>query len=155
MSSRKVSGAASENLQKKVTHVTFLFLCWCVVLVRCAVFGVCQNMFSREVSDAASEFMQLLFGWASFAVLFTHVHINVSMSLSAKEPLIIGLFCGKWRIKIRRLLCCASFVVGWLRLVGSWKLWVSFAKEPYKKDYILQKRPTILRSLLNRSHPVC
>ena len=32
---------------------------------------------------------------------------------------------------------------GWLRLVGSIKLYVSFAKEPYKRDDILQKRPTI------------
>jgi len=38
--------------------------------------------------------------------------------------------------------------VGWLRLVGSLKLQVSFAKEPCKRDYILQKRPVILRSLL-------
>ena len=38
--------------------------------------------------------------------------------------------------------------MGWLRLEGSLKLYVSFAKEPYKRDYILQKRPTILRSLL-------
>ena len=38
--------------------------------------------------------------------------------------------------------------MGWLRLVGSLKLYVSFAKEPYKGDYILQKRPIILRSLL-------
>jgi len=30
-----------------------------------------------------------------------------------------------------------------LRLVGSIKLQVSFAKEPYKRDYILQKRPII------------
>ena len=37
---------------------------------------------------------------------------------------------------------------GWLRLVGSLKLYVSFAKEPYKRDYILHKRPVILRSLL-------
>ena len=36
----------------------------------------------------------------------------------------------------------------WLRLVGSWKLKVSFAKKPYKRDYILQKRPIIWRSLL-------
>ena len=36
----------------------------------------------------------------------------------------------------------------WLRLVGSLKLWVSFAKEACKRDYILQKRPRILRSLL-------
>ena len=38
--------------------------------------------------------------------------------------------------------------VGWLRLVGSLKC-VSFAKEPYKRDYILQKKPIILRSLLS------
>ena len=38
--------------------------------------------------------------------------------------------------------------MGWLRLVGSIKLYVSFAKEPYKRDDILQKRLIILRSLL-------
>jgi len=45
----------------------------------------------------------------------------------------------------------SSFIIhdmGWLRLVGSLKLQVSFAKEPYKRDDILQKRPIILRSLL-------
>ena len=31
--------------------------------------------------------------------------------------------------------------MGWLRLVGSLKSSVSFAKEPYKRDCILQKRP--------------
>ena len=34
--------------------------------------------------------------------------------------------------------------MGWLRLVGSSKLQLSFAKEPYKRDYILQKRLIIL-----------
>jgi len=29
--------------------------------------------------------------------------------------------------------------MGWLWSVGSIKLWVSFAKEPYKKEYILPK----------------
>jgi len=38
--------------------------------------------------------------------------------------------------------------MGWLRFVGSLKLKVSFAKEPYRRDDILQKRPIILRSLL-------
>ena len=37
--------------------------------------------------------------------------------------------------------------MGWLRLVGSLKLKVSFAKEPFQRDYILQKRPMIWRSL--------
>jgi len=35
-------------------------------------------------------------------------------------------------------------LVGWLWLVGSIKIWVSFAEEPYKTDDILQKRPIIL-----------
>jgi len=38
-------------------------------------------------------------------------------------------------------------VMGWLRFVGSLKFEVSTVKEPYKRDYILQKRPVILRSL--------
>ena len=46
------------------------------------------------------------------------------------------------------LITQVSDTMGWLRLVGSLKLQVSFAKEPYKRDDILQKRPIILRSLL-------
>jgi len=38
--------------------------------------------------------------------------------------------------------------MGWLRLVGCLKLWVCFAKEPYKREYTLQKKLIILRSLL-------
>jgi len=38
--------------------------------------------------------------------------------------------------------------MGWLRLVGSLKLKGFFAKEPYKRDDILQKSPENLRSLL-------
>ena len=42
----------------------------------------------------------------------------------------------------------APSVMGWLQLVGSSKLQVSFAKECYKRDKILQKRPIILSRLL-------
>jgi len=49
------------------------------------------------------------------------------------------------RVNILHINIC---VMGWLRLVGSLKSYVSFAKEPYKRDDILQKRPIILRSLL-------
>jgi len=41
-----------------------------------------------------------------------------------------------------------DMTLGRLRWVGSLKSHVSFAKEPYKKDYVLQKRPVIWRSLL-------
>jgi len=43
---------------------------------------------------------------------------------------------------------CVVGAMGWLQLVGSLKLQVSFSKEPYKRDAILQKRPIILRSLI-------
>jgi len=43
---------------------------------------------------------------------------------------------------------CVFSAMGWIWLVGSLKLQVFFAKEPCKTDYILQKRPMILRSLL-------
>ena len=36
-----------------------------------------------------------------------------------------------------------KMAIGWLMLVGSINLQVSFAKEPYERDYILQKRPVI------------
>jgi len=51
------------------------------------------------------------------------------------------------------------YAMGWLRIVGSLKLQVSFAeysllqKSPMKRDYILQKRPIILRSLLTVATP--
>jgi len=38
--------------------------------------------------------------------------------------------------------------MGWLPLIGSLKLQVSFAKEPYKRGDILQKRPILFRSLI-------
>ena len=43
--------------------------------------------------------------------------------------------------------------MGWLGLVGSIKLQVSFAKEPHKTDCILQKRPVVLKSLLIAATP--
>jgi len=43
--------------------------------------------------------------------------------------------------------------MGWLWLVGSIKLYVSFAKEPYKRDNILQKRHVILSIPLTEATP--
>jgi len=41
----------------------------------------------------------------------------------------------------------------WLQLVGSIKLQVSFAKETYRRDAILQKKPIILSILLTVATP--
>ena len=48
---------------------------------------------------------------------------------------------------------CVRGTDAMVRLVCSLKLQVPFAKEPYKTDYILQKRPIILRSLLIEATP--
>ena len=38
--------------------------------------------------------------------------------------------------------------IRWLRFVNSLKTFVSFAKELYQRDYILEKRPIFVRDLL-------
>jgi len=43
--------------------------------------------------------------------------------------------------------------MGWLWLIGSIKLEVSFAKDPYKRDDILQKRPIVELMLLTVATP--
>ena len=43
--------------------------------------------------------------------------------------------------------------MGWLRLVGSLKLQVSFAENSLFYRALLQKRPIILRSLLTKAAP--
>ena len=49
---------------------------------------------------------------------------------------------------------CKLLDMGWLRLAGSLKLQVSFAKEPYKRDYILQKKTSNFKKPTNRSHRI-
>ena len=44
--------------------------------------------------------------------------------------------------------------MGWLWSVGSIKFYVSCAKEPYKRDDILQKRPIILSILPTVATPL-
>ena len=45
--------------------------------------------------------------------------------------------------------------MGWLQFVGTIKLEVSFAKEPYKRDDILPKRPKHLSILMTVSPHTC
>ena len=54
-----------------------------------------------------------------------------------------------------RIKSCHAFMgdMGWLWLVGSMRLLVSFAQEPCKRDAILQKRPVILSILLTVATP--
>jgi len=50
----------------------------------------------------------------------------------------------------KRIIPC---IIVWLQLVGSIKLQVSCAKEPYKRDIFLQKRPLISSILLTVATP--
>ena len=65
-------------------------------------------------------------------------HGEISAELSAPRPVSMETWCGAENsadISVRAM--------GWLQLVDSLKLQVSFAKEPYKRDYILHKKPII------------
>ena len=73
--------------------------------------------------------------------------------------LILFLFSLKCKLSLPLLISSIIYIytpfttMGWLWLVGSMKLLVSFAKEPYKRDNILQKRPIILSILLTIATP--
>jgi len=60
---------------------------------------------------------------------------------------------GMSHVWMRHVTNIKESIMRWLRLVGSRKTYVSFAKEPYDRDDILQKRPIILRSLLLEATP--
>jgi len=61
----------------------------------------------------------------------------------------------EWCVSHTRLTHNQLTHMGWLRLVGSLKTYVSFAEEPYKRDHILPQRPIILGSLLIVATPYC
>jgi len=90
----------------------------------------------------------------------------LEISLFAKEPYRERLYSAKETynfeeptnrshpISILRNVTIHIYIhMGWLWLVGSIKLLVSFAKEPYKRDNILRKRPIILSILLTVATP--
>jgi len=89
------------------------------------------------------------------------VSMSVQMCISAYAYVWVERMCvcacALVRVRARVCVCeLAGVSIGWLRFVGSLKLQVSFAKEPYKRDSILQKRRIILRSLLIVATPwVC
>jgi len=77
----------------------------------------------------------------------SHTHsLSRTLSLTHSLPFLWGVLNLTYRI------CCVLSVV-WLWLVRSIKLYVSFAKEPYKRDNILQKRQIIQSILLTVATP--
>ena len=59
-----------------------------------------------------------------------------------------AVYAGLFLAEMKSFFGKCDELMWWLMLVGSIKLQVSFAKEPHKRDAILQKRPVILSILL-------
>jgi len=89
--------------------------------------------------------------------MFQHIYIRESGVSAPIESVgaskMFGCMC------IACMYCIYVYILymcemGWLRLVGSLKLQVSFAKEPYDRDDILQKETYNSKEPTNRSHPI-
>jgi len=106
----------------------------------------------------ALVFLQSLTSY--FCIHFTHLHILVLcmlvdrcvVRLVVSWLLRILLEKNSWALVFPQSLT-SYFYMGWLRLVGFSKSLVSFAKEPNKKDNILQKSYN-LKEPTNCSHPI-
>ena len=101
--------------------------------------------FSLHNCDSRCKY--LLLSYSFFHLILPRNRIILSLdfrdiSLTLKLYILRTIFTNIISIRI------FETTMGWLRLVGALKVQVSFAKEPYKRDDILQKRPIILRRLL-------
>ena len=85
-------------------------------------------------------------------LISSHLHMGSLRLENYRSLLLLKLQVSFAKETCKRESCCErvsrDLTMGSLRWVGSSKSQVSFPKEPYKRDYILQKRPIILRILL-------
>jgi len=88
-----------------------------------------------------------------YLYIYVHVHLYIYVFICIRVHAYIHINIERPREKERERARARAIgrdsIIGWLWLVGSIRLYVSFAKEPYKRDYILQKRPVILSILLS------
>ena len=112
-------------------------VCWSVAEQKISIIQANLRDTQRLIEQANQlGLIQRLVDDLSLSAHRSHVtHMNQSTSHTNETCHILGCIT-------------ACITMGWLRLVGSSKKQVSFAKEPYTRDAILQKRPIILRSLL-------
>jgi len=131
-------------------------VCVCGWVLVIAFSYVCVWKYTAYLHLLRPRYSQLQIGWHSISRLFLKTFNLVpgvpgfSMGPSYNLVLIVnpmGRILVRWK-SFRNTLEMLCHPMGWLRLVGSLKLQVSFAKEPCKRDAILQKRPIILRSIL-------
>ena len=107
----------------------------------CACVWVCVSVCGRLRVDSTDK--DNIYIYAHIAPQRQHIYFYTHCTTKTTYV--------KWLIQMQH----DSFIskvscncMGWKQLVGSLKWLVSFAKEPCEKDYILQKRPILSRSLL-------
>ena len=79
--------------------------------------------------------MRVLLWRSSVGGMFRHVCVSYMQSGFIYVPVHAPAFYTMHTLEYHTM--------GWLRIVGSFKLYVTFAKETYKRDYILQRRPIV------------
>ena len=133
----------SLSLVASLSRKLSLFLILCLSLF---AYGSLSLSLSLSLFHASSPSVSLpLFHTSLHASSLSFASISVYFSFHTLTHFALALARAFFSPSLFVSLASA---LGWLRLVRSLKLWGSLAKEPYKRDYILQKRPTILRSLL-------
>ena len=117
------------------------------------------RFFKEKIVSATSCAYTLVCGWVCYScvyvVLFVVLCVYENNLLSMRT-----IFChkrtifGLWGV-LFLCVCCIVCSMGWLRLVGSLKLQVSFAEYRLFHRALLQNKPIIERSLLNEAAPYC
>ena len=102
-----------------------------------------MRMFVRVCMHAHSHVCMHAHSHSHTCILQTHVYMRVHRYVCMYMNTDTHVF-----FVFNHICVYTSLPMGWLRLVGSLKFYVSFAKESHKRDYILQQRPIILRGLL-------
>ena len=132
-----------------VSQVSVTDMCVCYI----CVWGVCVRYVCSLYMCSTYE---LDVGVRYMCLIDMHVRCVCGLDLCVSDV------CVRYVCVSSNCVCvwclCGTYGAGrrgmrWLRLVGSLKLQVSFAKEPYKRDYILQKRHMILGILLVKATP--
>ena len=118
----KKSSKFSREVCARLSYLICTSRCLLLCVVVCCSVSQCVAV-CRSVSQCV--------------VVCCSVYASVGSHLMSNSKFLSLL--GFFTIPTTRNRCIPS--MGWLPLVGSWKLEVSLAKEPYKRKDILQKRP--------------
>jgi len=120
-------------------HAWFIHATWLIhtcdmphSAYRCSVVEICDTTHSYVWHDSF-----ICVTWLIYLCDMPHSEYRCSVVEISTD----WDFC--WSVVFFHFMHRLKILMGWLMLVGPIKLWVSFAKEPYKRDDILQNRPII------------